>query len=207
MGHPSLLGCAPFAQGGPFPEVVQLDLADGRHEAEGLHVDGVHDGFQPDLVGFDHFHWGGGGIHAPAEAVGLPADDGVEAFLPGVGQHPLELGAFLGPARAHLLVAGGDGQALALAVGFHLAGLLGDGGLVLPVLAFIGNAGVDGRPVRLRLPVVGLGHCSPLRDPYSLVAGDAGWTIPFSVQAISMSVSSKSPPLYRRGSQVASASA
>ena len=69
-----------------------------------------------------------------AEPVGLPAHDGIEASLSGVGQHPLELGSLLGPDPAHLLVAGGDGQPIALAVDFHLAYLLGDGGLVLPVL-------------------------------------------------------------------------
>ena len=162
-GHPPLLGRPPFAHGGPLPEVVQLYLADGRHEAEGLHVDGVHDGFQPNLVGLDDLHEGGGGVHAPAEPVGLPADDGVKAPALGVGQHPLELGALLGPAPAHLLVAGGDGQPFALAVGFHLACLLGDGCLVLPVLALVRHAGVDGRPVPLRLSIGGLSHRSSLR--------------------------------------------
>ena len=120
-GHPSLLGRPPLAQSGPLPEVVQLNLADGGHESEGLHVDGVHDGFQPYLVGLDDLHEGGGRIHAPAQAVGLPADDGVEASLSWRRPASLELGALLGPAPAHLLVAGCDGQPLALAVGFHLA--------------------------------------------------------------------------------------
>ncbi len=150
-GHPSLLGRAALAQGGALPEVVQLDLADGGHESEGLHVDGVHDGLQPDLVGLDHLHEGGSGVHSPAEAVRLPADDDVEASLLGVGQDSLELGTLLGPAPAYLLVAGSDGETLFLAVGFHLADLLGDGGLVLPVLALVGHAGVDGRPVAVLL--------------------------------------------------------
>ena len=162
-GHASLLGRPTLAQSGPLPEVVQLYLADGRHESEGLHVDGVHDGFEPYLVGLDDLHEGGCGVHAPAEPVGLPADDGVEAPALGVGQHPLELGALLGPAPAHLLVAGRDGQPLALAVGFHLACLLGDGCLVLPVLALVRHAGVDGRPVPLRLSIGGLSHRSSLR--------------------------------------------
>ena len=55
-GHPSLLGSPPLAHRGPLPEVVQLDLADGRHESEGLHVDGVQDGFEPYLVGLDDLH-------------------------------------------------------------------------------------------------------------------------------------------------------
>ena len=152
-GHPSLLGRPPLAQSGPLPEVVQLYFADG-----------VHDGFEPNLVGLDDLHEGGGWIHAPAEPVGLPADDGVEASALGVGQHPLELGALLRPAPAHLLVAGCDGQLLALAVGFHLAYLLGDGGLVLPVLALVRDAGVDGRPVRLRLPIGGSRHYCLLSD-------------------------------------------
>ena len=71
-------------------------------------------------MGLDYLHEGGGGVHPPAEAVGLPADDGVEASLPGVGQHPLELGALFGPPSAHLLIAGRDGEPLALAVGFQL---------------------------------------------------------------------------------------
>ena len=158
-GHPSLLGRPALAHCGPFSEVVQLDLADGGHESEGLHVDGVHDGFEPYLVCLDDLHEGGGGVHAPAEAVGLPADDGVEASLSGVGQHPLELRSLLRPAPAHLLVAGGDGESLALAVGFHLAYLLGDGCLFLRVLALVRDAGVDGRPIRLRLPVGGSRHC------------------------------------------------
>ena len=144
-GHPALLGRAALAHGGPLPEVVQLYLADGGHEAEGLHVDGVGDGFELYLMSLDHFHEGGGRVHAPAEAVGLPADDGVEAFPPSVGQHPLELRALLGPSPAHLLVSGGYGQPLALAVGFHLACLLGDGGLVVLGLALVRHAGVDGR--------------------------------------------------------------
>ena len=152
-GHPSLLGRPTLAQSGPLPEVVQLYLADGRHESEGLHVDGVHDGFQPNLMGLDDLHEGGCGVHAPAEPVGLPADDGVEAPPSGVGQQSLELWALLRPAPADLLVAGGDGQPLALAVGFHLGGLLGYGCLVLPVLALVRNAGVDGRAIRLRFPI------------------------------------------------------
>ena len=157
-GHPSLLGRSPLAQNGPLAEVVELYLADGRHECEGLHVDGVHDGFQPNLVSLDDLHEGGGGVHPPAEPVGLPAHDGVEASLSGIGQHPLELGAFLRPAPAHLLVAGCDGQPLALAVGFHLAYLLGDGGLVLLGLALVRDAGVDGRAVHFRLPIGGSRH-------------------------------------------------
>ena len=84
-GDPPLLGRPPLAHRGPLPEVVQLYLADGGHEAEGLHVDGVHDGFEPNLVGLDDLHECGGWVHAPAEAVGLPADDGVEASSSGVG--------------------------------------------------------------------------------------------------------------------------
>ena len=152
----SLLGRAPLAHRRALPEVVQLDLADGRHEAEGLHVYGVHDGFELYLVGLDDLHEGGGGVHAPAEAVRLPADDGVEAPPSGVGQHPLELGALLRPALAHLLVAGNDGQPPAFAVGFHTGSLLGDGCLVLCVLALVGDSGVYGRPVLLGLPALHL---------------------------------------------------
>ena len=147
--HAALLGRPAPAHGRALPEVVQLDLSDGRHQAEGLHVDGVHDGLDPYLVGLDDLHESGGGEHAPAEAVRLPADDGVEQTLLGVGQHPLELGALLRPAPADLLVARGDGQPLALAVGLHLDGLLGEGGLVLLGLALVRNAGVDGRPLTL----------------------------------------------------------
>ena len=39
-----LLGSPPLAHSGPLPEVVELYLADGRHESEGLHVDGVQVG-------------------------------------------------------------------------------------------------------------------------------------------------------------------
>ena len=84
------------------------------------------------------------GVHAAAEAVGLPADDGVEAPVPGVGEHALELGALLGPAASHLLVARGDGVAALLAVGLHVADLLGEGGLVVLGLALVGDARVDG---------------------------------------------------------------
>ena len=184
----SLLGSAPLAHGGPLAEVVQFDLADGGHQAEGLHVDGVHDRFQVDVAGFHHLHQGGGGVHAPAEAVGLPADDGVEAVPPGVGQHPLELGALLGPALAHLLVADGDGQPPAFAVGFHLAGLLGDGGLVLCVLALVGDAGVDGRPVSGGLlplhfrswhgRLLWVSPAANKRDPPPAGSGSASSTIP-----------------------------
>ena len=66
-------------------------------------------------------HECGGGVHPPAEAVGLPADDGVEVSAAGVGQHSLELGSLLRPSPADLMVAGSDCQPLALAVGFHLA--------------------------------------------------------------------------------------
>ena len=100
------------------------------------------------LMSLDDLHEGGCGVHAPAEAVGLPADDGVEAFPPGVGQHPLELRALLGPSPAHLLVSGRDGQALALAVGFHLACLLGDGGLVVLGLALDHHLDLGGAPGR-----------------------------------------------------------
>ena len=55
-GYPPLLGRSPLAHGRPLPEVVQLYLADGRHEAEGLHVDGVHDGLQVDVVRLDDLH-------------------------------------------------------------------------------------------------------------------------------------------------------
>ena len=48
-------------------------------------------------------------------------------------------------ARLRILLAS-DGQPLALAVGFHLAYLLGDGGLILPVLAPVRDAGVGGYP-------------------------------------------------------------
>ena len=48
-------------------------------------------------------------------------------------------------ARLRILLAS-DGQPLALAVGFHLAYLPGDGGLILPVLAPVRDAGVDGYP-------------------------------------------------------------
>ena len=157
-GHSSLLGRPPLAHSGPLPEVVQFNLADGRHESEGLHVDGVHDGFQPNLVGLDDLHKGGGGVHPSTQPVGLPADDGVKASPFGVGQHPLELMTLFGPPSAHLLVTGGDGESFALAVGFHLAYLLGDGGLVLPVLALVRHAGVDGRPSHLRLPLGGSRH-------------------------------------------------
>ena len=50
-GDPALLGRAALAHRGSFTEVVQLDLADGGHETEGLHVDGVHDGLDVDAVG------------------------------------------------------------------------------------------------------------------------------------------------------------
>ena len=119
-GQAALFGRAALAQGGRLPEVVQLDLAVGSHETEGLHVDGVHDGFEPNLVCLDDLHEAGGGVH-PAEAVGLPADDGVEVSAPGVGQHSLEFGSLLRPSPADLMVAGSDCQSLALAVGFHLA--------------------------------------------------------------------------------------
>ncbi len=108
--HPPLLGLPPLglpplAHRGSLPEVVQLDLANGRHEAEGLHVDGVHDRLQAFLVRLDHLHEGDGRVHPTAEPVRLPANDGVEASLVCICQHPLELGALLGPAPAHLLVA------------------------------------------------------------------------------------------------------
>ena len=92
----------------------------------------------------DHLHEGGGGIHAAAEAVGLPADGGVEAAGGGVGEHALKLGAALGPAAPNLLVAGGYGVAAFLAVGLHVAELLGDRGLVFLGLALVGDARVDG---------------------------------------------------------------
>lgn len=72
----------------------------------------------------------------------------------GGGHHPLELGPLLGTAPALLLVAGGDGESPALAVCFLLAYLLGDGGLVLPVLALVRDAGIGGRPVHFLLVIL-----------------------------------------------------
>ena len=145
--YTALLGGPSLAHSRSLTEVVELDLPDGCHEAEGLQVDGVHDGLEPDLVGLHDLHEDGGGVHPPAQPVGLPADDGVEASVSCVGEHPLELRALLGPAPANLLIARDDGQSRALAVGLHLADLLGDGGLVLLGLALIRDAGIDRRPV------------------------------------------------------------
>ena len=39
-GQTALLGLAAPVHPSPFPKVVQLDLADGRHESKGIHVDG-----------------------------------------------------------------------------------------------------------------------------------------------------------------------
>ena len=143
-GDAALLGGPALAHRGALAEVVELDLADRRHEAEGLHVDRVHHRLDADALRLDDLHEGGGGVHAAAEAVGLPADDGVEAPVPGVGEHALELGALLGPAASHLLVARGDGVAALRAVGLHVADLLGEGGLVVLGLALVGDARVDG---------------------------------------------------------------
>ena len=64
---------------------------------------------------------------------------------------------------AHLLVAGDDGQPTASAGGLHVADLLGDGGLVLGVLALVRDACVDGRAIRFCLPIGSLHHTlSPL---------------------------------------------
>ena len=164
-GHPAQLGLSSLAHPGPLPEVVQLDVADGRHQAEGLHVDGVHDGRDADPVRVDDLHEGGGGVHSPAEPVGLPAHDGVEASYLGVGQHPLELRPLLRPASAHLLIACDDGHSILLAVGFHVADLLGDGGLVLLGLALVRDAGVDGRPFLLTRSTIAKFAETPVSSP------------------------------------------
>ena len=103
---PALLGGPALAQRSSLPEVVQFDLAYGRHETEGLYIDGVHHSLEPYLVGLDDFHQGCRRVHPPAQAVGLPADDGVETPGFGVSQHALELRTLLGPSLADLLVAG-----------------------------------------------------------------------------------------------------
>ena len=110
-GDAAPLGRAALAHRGALAEVVELDLADRRHQPEGLHVDRIHDRLDVDAVRLDDLHEGGGGVHAAAEAVGLPADDGVEAPGAGVGEHALELGSLLGPAAPDFLVAGGDAVA------------------------------------------------------------------------------------------------
>ena len=59
-----------------------------------------------------------GGVHAPAKAVGLPADDGVEESASGVGQHPLELGALLGRASPLVGPVGVGKRFIAQALGY-----------------------------------------------------------------------------------------
>ena len=152
-GDAPLPGRTALAHRGALAEVVELDLADGGHEPERLHVDRVHHRLDLDTVRLDDLHQGGGGVHPPAEAVGLPADDGVEAPGLRVGEHALELGPLLGPAAPDLLVAGSDRVAALLAVGFHVADLLGEGGLVVLGLALVGDARVDGGAVSLGLDV------------------------------------------------------
>ena len=114
---------------------------------------GVHNGCDVDPVRVNDFHESGGKVHAPTEPVGLSADDGVKAPNIGVGQHPLELRALLGPAPAHLLVAWEDSHAFFLAVVFHVADLLEDGGLVHLGLVLVQKAGVGGCTLRFRLPI------------------------------------------------------
>ena len=104
-GDPPLLRRPTLAHGSPLPKVVEFDLADGGHEPEGLHVDGVHDGLDAELVGLHDLHEGGGGEHAAAEAVRLPANDGVEPALAGRRSACAgNSGRFLETAPAHLLV-------------------------------------------------------------------------------------------------------
>ena len=88
-------------------------------------------------MGIDDFHECGGWVHASAESVGLPADDGIEATVAGVGEHSLELWTGLRPTSADLLVSRDDGQSSSLAVCFHLCDLLGDGSLVVLGLALV----------------------------------------------------------------------
>ena len=164
--HPPLLGLPPLAHGRSLPEVVQLYLPDGRHEAEGLHVDGVHDSLKTCLMRLDHFHESGRGVHPAAQPVGLPADDCVEASLSRICQHPLELRTLLCPAPANLLVARHYDQPPALAVSLHVAYLLGDGGLVLRVLALVRYAGVYGRPFPLCFPLNASRHDCLLSIPF-----------------------------------------
>ena len=121
--HSPLLCRPALPHSRPLPEVVELYLSNGRHQTEGLHVDGVHDGFQPNLVGLDHLHESGGGVHSPAEPVRLPADDCVEPSLACVFQHPLKLRTLLRPSPSHLLIACDDGESLSLAMGLHLVDL------------------------------------------------------------------------------------
>ena len=155
-GDAALFGRAALPHRGALAEVVELDLADRRHQPEGLHVDRVHHRLDADAVRLHHLHEGGGGVHAAREAVGLPADDDVEAAGRGVGEHALELGAALGPAAPDLLVAGGDGVAALFAVRLHVGQLLGDGGLVVLGLALVGDARVDGGAALSGLAVVGV---------------------------------------------------
>ena len=92
--------------------------------------------------------WHGGAVQGkcpfkrPAVKGGviIEMDQRVVRDLLGLGED-----AVASVARLRILLAS-DGQPLALAVGFHLAYLLGDGGLILPVLAPVRDAGVDGYP-------------------------------------------------------------
>ena len=129
---------------------------------------------------------GGRRVHAPAEAVRLPADDCIEAAGAGVGQHPLELRALLGPTLAHFLIAGDDVQTPPAAIVLHVGDLLGDGGLVFLVLALARHAGVDGGPVRFCLGARAFLHAllpsldSPetKRDPPPVESGSASARMP-----------------------------
>lgn len=123
-GNPTLLGHPPPTHGCAFPEAVNLDLPDSGHETEGLYVDGVHHSFQPDLMGLHHLHQGGCRVHATAQPVSLPADDGIEQSPPSIGQHALKLGAALRPAVPNLLVPRSDDESLVHTIGLHIRDLL-----------------------------------------------------------------------------------
>ena len=125
VGHASLLGSTALSHSRALSEGVQFNLSGDREKGEVLHVDGVLDGFQLDPVGFHHLHEGGGGEHPLGKPVQLPADNYVERAQLGVDQHPLELGAVLGPAPAHILVASLYGKVPVPAVCFHVADLFG----------------------------------------------------------------------------------
>lgn len=79
--YPSQVGRPSLTHRRTLPEVVQLNLSYGGHDAESLHVDGVHDRLKPNLTCFNHLHERGGGVQIPAEAIRFPTDDDVEQPL------------------------------------------------------------------------------------------------------------------------------
>ena len=83
--HSALLGLPAPAHGCSLPDVVQFYLPDGRHDPEHLHVDGVHDRLQANLVRLDDLHQGSCRVHPAAQPVHLPAHDDVEPAVPSIG--------------------------------------------------------------------------------------------------------------------------